>query len=108
MKAIDPKQCDDVDAEISEQCLGWSTWRSVRTENRLFRVGQFIYEFLSRHMNDDWGNISPEAGAKNMAALKAGDGIVYSSYPTKVGVELRIITNVGHQRTEVFLEDEEQ
>lgn len=57
-------------------------------------AGQQPGEFLARHLRGDWGPVNDEDKALNDSALIDGSRIL-SSYVTKTGVRLWIITEAA-------------
>lgn len=68
-----------------------------------------IEEFLTRHSNKDWGNVSDEDKKTNDEAYETG-GMLLSSY-TFEGQEIWVITDCGwkdtdHKVTTILLPEE--
>ena len=62
-------------------------------------------EFLSRHMNGDWGEVGPEDWAENDLSVREGFRIL-SAYTLTTGVKLWIITEADRSATTVLLPEE--
>jgi len=79
----------------------------IQVNNPLFRLGQTVatpcaieamqkasqspWEFLSRHVAGDWGNVSADDKALNDAALKDGSRLL-SAYSLNTGEKIWVIT----------------
>ncbi len=61
--------------------------------------------FVSRHINGDWGDLCAEDKLLNESALAHGDRLM-SSYTTKQGVKIWIITEADRSSTTVLLPEE--
>jgi hypothetical protein len=72
--------------------------------------GQAPWEFLSRHLRGDWGEVCPEDWGLNDRALKDG-GRVLSAYSTLKGQKVWVITeaadDTGHRAATTLLLPEE-
>lgn len=66
---------------------------------------QTPFEFLSRHVTGDWGDVCAEDAAENELALREGFRLL-SSYHTSKGVKLWIITEADRSVTTLLLPDE--
>jgi hypothetical protein len=62
-------------------------------------------EFLSRHVRGDWGDVPPEDAKANNDALRTG-GRLLSSYKTRKGEKLWIITEADRSVTTILLPHE--
>lgn len=71
----------------------------------LNRAGQSAWEFLSRHMNGDWGECGEHDRAANDRAVEDGDRI-FSAYKTKAGETIWVITEADRSSTCLLLPDE--
>lgn len=71
----------------------------------LEEANQSPAEFLDRHVRGDWGDVDHEDKEANEAALRDGTRIL-SSYKTKAGVKLWVITEADRSATTVLLPDE--
>jgi hypothetical protein len=94
---------------------------SERTEKVSFRLGQTVAtpgalqaledagqmpaEFLSRHLAGDWGDVPPDDAAENELSLREGFRLL-SSYRTRAGVRLWVITEADRSATTILLPDE--
>jgi hypothetical protein len=75
---------------------------AVRAFNR---TGQSPWEFLSRHMTRDWGECGEHDRAANDRAIEDGDRI-FSTYQTKAGETIWVITEADRASTCLLLPDE--
>lgn len=71
----------------------------------LEEANQSPAEFLDRHVRGDWGDVDDEDRQANEDALRDGTRIL-SSYKTKVGVKVWIITEADRSATTILLPDE--
>jgi hypothetical protein len=71
----------------------------------LLRAKQSPTEFLSRHVNGDWGDLCAEDVAENEYAVAHGLRIL-SSYATTAGDRLWLITEADRSATTFLLPDE--
>ena len=71
----------------------------------LRKAGQQPGEFLARHVNGDWGELSPEDIKENQFSLKHGFRLL-SAYHTSAGEKLWVITEADRSSTCVLLSDE--
>jgi hypothetical protein len=71
----------------------------------LTEAEQTPLEFLSRHMNGDWGEVCPEDWAENDRSVHEGYRIL-SAYTLKTGVRIWIITEADRSATTILLPDE--
>jgi hypothetical protein len=71
----------------------------------LAEAEQTPLEFLSRHMNGDWGEVGPEDWAENDLSVREGFRIL-SAYTLKTGVKIWIITEADRSVTTILLPDE--
>lgn len=92
-----------------------------RTEKVSFALGQVVAtpgalqaledsrqvpgEFLSRHLAGDWGDVPPEDAAENELSLLEGFRLL-SSYRTRAGVRLWVITEADRSATTILLPEE--
>ena len=70
----------------------------------LAHQGIDLRAYLKRHLNGDWGDLSPEDKAENNLSLRQGFRIL-SSYTTSQG-KLWIITEADRSATTFLLPDE--
>ena len=68
-------------------------------------AGQLPQEFLHRHVTGDWGVLPPEDAQANEAAVKNGSRLL-SSYTTKRGTKLWVITEWDRSITTLLLPSE--
>jgi hypothetical protein len=59
-------------------------------------AGQTAQEFLSRHINGDWGCVCPEDAELNDLALQDGSRIL-SAYLLKTGVKIWVVTEAADE-----------
>jgi len=71
----------------------------------LLEAGQSPMEFLSRHVRGDWGDVPPEDATANNEALRTGSRLL-SSYKTRKGEKLWIITEADRSVTTILLPHE--
>ena len=71
----------------------------------LTEAGQKPWEFLARHVQGDWGDLSEGDRQANDQALKDGSRLL-SAYQTKTGQRLWIITEADRSSTCLLLPDE--
>jgi hypothetical protein len=71
----------------------------------LEEAGQAPTEFLRRHASGDWGDLCPEGRQENQFSLQRGFQI-FSSYRTRAGDELWIITDNHFSITTILLPKE--
>jgi hypothetical protein len=71
----------------------------------LQKAGQQPGEFLIRHVNREWGNLSDEDQKKNDYSLEHGLRLL-SSYRTNAGGKLLIITESDRSATTLLLPEE--
>lgn len=71
----------------------------------LLRSGETPIPMLLRHVSGDWGNISDDDKQANERAIDKGERLL-SSYNTKLGVKLWVITEANRTCTTVLLPDE--
>lgn len=62
-------------------------------------------EFLARHRSGDWGDVSAGDGRANDLAVKGGERLL-SSYKTRGGVTIWVITEADRASTCVLLPEE--
>jgi hypothetical protein len=62
-------------------------------------------DFLDRHVRGDWGNVDDEDQEANEAALREGTRIL-SSYRTRKGAKLWVITEADRSATTILLPEE--
>jgi hypothetical protein len=67
--------------------------------------GQLPAEFLQRHASGDWGELCDEDSAENESALKHGFRLM-SSYHTKAGTKIWVITEADRSVTTLLLPSE--
>lgn len=82
--------------------------RTVATRGALAaleRADQGFGEFLARHARGDWGDVPPEDAAENRRALQHGLRLL-SSYRTRRGERIWIITEADRSVTTILLPDE--
>jgi hypothetical protein len=63
--------------------------------------------FVSRHLEGDWGDVSPGNWAENEYALKHGER-VFSVYHTRHGRKLYVMTEANRYATTIFLPESEE
>jgi len=72
-------------------------------------AGQTVEEFLARHVNGDWGDLSATDAARNNAALVDGSRLL-SAYLLRTGIEIWIIAEAvndeGNRVTTYLLPEE--
>jgi hypothetical protein len=73
----------------------------------LTRGKHLAEEFLIRHKNGDWGDVSAEEAARNQDNVAKGWRIV-SRYATRAGGEIRIATAPGLNETRLYGGDDDQ
>jgi len=71
----------------------------------LEKAQQAPMEFLARHVRGDWGDVCEEDAEANEQSLKDGSRIL-SSYRTKLGEKLWIITEADRSSTACLLPSE--
>ena len=71
----------------------------------LEKAQQTPMEFLARHVRGDWGDVCDEDAEANEQSLKDGSRIL-SSYRTKLGEKLWIITEADRSSTACLLPSE--
>lgn len=71
----------------------------------LNRAGQSAWEFVSAHMNGRWGECGEHDRAANDRAVLDGDRI-FSTYKTKAGETIWVITEADRSSTCCCLPDE--
>ncbi len=71
----------------------------------LSEAGQSPVEFVSRHVQGDWGDCCPEDLQANEDALRTGDRL-FSVYKTAKGVKIWIITEADRSSTCLLLPEE--
>lgn len=71
----------------------------------LARAAQTPGDFLSRHVMGDWGDVWPEDAVENRVSTGMGWRIL-SSYTTKIGERLWVITEADRTSTCLLLPDE--
>lgn len=71
----------------------------------LEQAGQSPLEFLTRHVRGDWGDVCQEDAEANEQSLKDGSRIL-SSYRTKLGEKLWIITEADRSSSCLLKSDE--
>ena len=85
---------------------------SQRALDAIRDAGQTPTEFLIRHTAGDWGEMTPEAAARNDAAIGTGAQIV-SRYTTHADAKLLIVTDAAdveigeRDRTRIILPEED-
>lgn len=65
-----------------------------------------VYEYLNRHKNGDWGDVSTEDSLANEKAVASGDLRIFSSYLLGEGKKLWIITEADRSSTTLLLPEE--
>jgi invasion protein IalB len=68
-------------------------------------AGQGAHEFLNRHMAGDWGDLCDDDRQQNECSLNRQLRIL-SSYMTRLGVKLWVITEADRSVTTILLPDE--
>src|SRR6202043_3205086 len=71
----------------------------------LKKAGQQPAEFLTRHVNREWGDLSDEDRKENDYSLERGFRLL-SAYPTDAGDKLWIITESDRSVTTLLLPEE--
>ena len=71
----------------------------------LARANQTPNEFLLRHISGDWGELDAHDSAENMYSLKHGFRVM-SSYRTKSGDTLLLITEADRASTTLLLPED--
>ena len=64
-----------------------------------------VFDFLFRHLTGDWGEVDEEDAAANDRCVKKGCRLL-SSYKTKKGVKLWVITEWDRSATTLLLPEE--
>ena len=65
-------------------------------------AGQQPHEFLVRHVQGDWGNVSDEDRQESELSLREGFRIL-SAYHTRLGEQLWIISEADRSATTILL-----
>ena len=73
--------------------------------NAMERSGEGPMNFLSRHARNDWGEVCPDDAKANDDALVQGERLL-SSYRTRRGDKLWVITEADRSATTILLPDE--
>ena len=68
-------------------------------------AGQQPHEFLSRHMQADWGDIPEEDKQENELSLREGFRLL-SAYHTRLGEKFWIITEADRSASTILLPSE--
>ena len=71
----------------------------------LIASGQSPREFLRRHVTGDWGEVSAADAQANDDGLAGGDRVL-SSYRTRLGVRIWILTEADRSATTLLLPEE--
>ncbi len=71
----------------------------------LAEADQRPLEFLDRHLNGDWGEISTEDWEQNDLSLREGSRVL-SAYTLKTSVKIWIITEADRSVTTILLPDD--
>lgn len=71
----------------------------------LERAGQQPQEFLDRHADGDWGEVDSHDATENELSLQRGFRLL-SSYTTRAGDRLWIITEADRSATTLLLPEE--
>ena len=71
----------------------------------LEKAGQQPYEFLSRHVHGDWGNVPDEDRRENQFSLERGFRLL-SSYRTAANETVWVITEADRTVTTLLLPEE--
>ncbi len=71
----------------------------------LEKAGQELVEFLTRHVNREWGDLSPEDQRGNDYSVENGFRLL-SSYSTNAGDTIWIITEADRSATTLLLPEE--
>lgn len=69
-------------------------------------AGQNPHEFLSRHLQGDWGDVPEEDRQENELSLREGFRLL-SAYHTKLGEKLWVISEADRSATTILLPDED-
>jgi len=73
--------------------------------NALEEAQQSADEFLYRHFNGDWGEVSEEDASTNKQGVTTR-GMIMSAYTTRTGRKIWVITDPGHEVTTLLLPEE--
>ena len=74
----------------------------------LGEAGQEVAEFLARHKQGDWGDISVYEKEENDHGLAHGSRVVFlSAYPLKTGQTIWVFTDLRRGETTVMLPHEQ-
>ncbi len=73
--------------------------------NALRRSSQGPAEFLRRHATGDWGDVDGHDQKQNEMALREG-GRILSSYQTRLGEQLWVITEADRSSTCILLPED--
>jgi hypothetical protein len=65
-----------------------------RALDALEQAGQSVWEFLTRHLAGDWGEVDADDGKANDQSLKDGSRLL-SAYRLNTGAKIWIITEVA-------------
>jgi hypothetical protein len=68
-------------------------------------AGQSPFDFLSRHVSGDWGELSDDDRLLNEEALKDGSRLL-SAYRTRLGQRVWVITEADRSVTTILLPSE--
>lgn len=71
----------------------------------LEKTGQTPMEFLSRHVQGDWGDLPEEDKTENQLSLEKGFRLL-SSYRTNANDKIWVITEADRSHTTLLLPDE--
>ena len=71
----------------------------------LEKAGQGPQDFLSRHVRGEWGDLCEEDQRENAFSLERGFRL-FSSYQTKMGAKLYVITEADRSATTILLPEE--
>jgi hypothetical protein len=62
-------------------------------------------DFVSRHLEGDWGDVGPDDWAENEYALRHGERL-FSVYHTRHGRKLYVLTEASRYATTILLSEE--
>lgn len=71
----------------------------------LEKAGQSPWEFLSRHIQGDWGDVDAEDRQANLQAIQDGDRIL-SAYILRTGEKIWVITEADRSSSCCLLPSE--
>lgn len=95
-------------APASQPAPRFSLGRTLATPGAVSAMeaaGNLPADFLDRHVRGDWGDVDDEDQEANEAALREGTRIL-SSYRTRKGAKLWVITEADRSATTILLPEE--